>query len=88
MTIHALVPQCTLPRQRCFELFRIQNSHSFHGLRQWIHWGGLTAHFPQTPWLHNSFSPRNVRRKTGTPIKLLDTALAADANFNATRITS
>ena len=83
MTIHALVPQCTVPRQRCFELFRIPN-----GLRSWTHWGGLTAHFPQTPRLPNSFSLRNVRRKTCTPIKLLDMALAADANFNATRITS
>ena len=38
------------------------------------HWGGLKAP-PQTPQLHNSFSPRNARRKIGTPQKLLDTTL-------------
>ena len=30
-----------------------------------LHWGGLKVP-PQTPQLHNSFSRRNARRKTGT----------------------
>ena len=38
------------------------------------HWGGLTAP-PQTPRLHNGFSPRYARQKTDTPKKLLHTAL-------------
>ena len=40
------------------------------------HWEGLPAPPPpQTPQLHNSFSPCYARQKTGTPKKLLDTAL-------------
>ena len=47
---------------------------NFQGFAPGPHWGGLTAP-PQTPPLHNGFSPRYARRKTGTPKKLLDTAL-------------
>ena len=39
-----------------------------------LHWERLTAQ-PQTPWLHNSFSPSYTRQKTDTPQKLLDMAL-------------
>ena len=33
------------------------------------------SHIPQTPQVHDSFSPCYARRKTGTPKKLLDTTL-------------
>ena len=63
------------PRERCFELFRMQNSQKFPGFfTPGPHWGGLTV-LPQTPQLHNGFSPCYTRRKSGTPKKLLDTAL-------------
>ena len=56
------------PRKPCFELFRMQ-----------FPWTMLPrAYSPPphpTPKLHNSFSPRYARRKSGTPNKLLDTAL-------------
>ena len=35
MTAHALVPQCAELRERCFELFRMQNSQNIQGLRPW-----------------------------------------------------
>ena len=35
MTVHALVSQCAEPRERCFEVFRMQNSQNFPGLRPW-----------------------------------------------------
>ena len=38
------------------------------------HWGGFTGP-PQTPRLHNGSSPCYARWKTGTPKRLLDTAL-------------
>ena len=47
---------------------------NFQGFAPGLHWGGLTA-LPQTPQLHSSFSPRYTHWKTGTPQKLLDTAL-------------
>ena len=48
----------------------------FQGFAPGPHWGGLTAP-PQTPRLHNGFSPRYACWKTGTPQKLLDTAMTA-----------
>ena len=68
------------PQERCFELFRVQNSHNFLELCPWNPLGGasstpLPPPLPQTPQLHNSFSPCYARQKTGTPKKLLDTAL-------------
>ena len=47
---------------------------NFQGFATGPHWGGLRA-LPQTPRLHNGFSPHYTRWKTGTPKKLLDTAL-------------
>ena len=46
----------TEPREQCFELFRMQNTQNFQGFTPGLHWGGLTVP-PQTPWLHNGFSP-------------------------------
>ena len=31
MTVHALVPQCAEPRERYYELFKMQNSQNFSG---------------------------------------------------------
>ena len=42
---------------------------NFQGFAPEPHWGELTVP-PQTPWLHNGFSPRYARRKTGTPTKM------------------
>ena len=39
----------------------------------------------QTPQLHNGFSPCYVRRKTGTPKILLDTALIVE-NLNMSKV--
>ena len=39
---------------------------NFQGFAPGPHWEGLTAP-AQTPRLHNGFSPRYIRRKTGTP---------------------
>ena len=47
---------------------------NFQGFAPGPHWWWLTA-LPQTPRLHNGFSPRYACRKTGSPKKLLDTAL-------------
>ena len=47
---------------------------NFQGFTPGPHWGGPTA-LPQTPQLHNSFSHHYTCQKTGTPQKLLDTAL-------------
>ena len=47
---------------------------NFQGFTPVPHWGGLTA-VPQTPRLHSGFSPHYTCQKTGTPQKLLDTAL-------------
>ena len=60
MTIHDRNDQ----RERCFELFRMQNSRnvSFSTL--------------QAPQLNNGFPPRYARQKTGAPKNLVDTALA------------
>ena len=60
MTIHDRNDQ----RERCFELFRIQNSQNF------------SYSTFQAPQLNNGFPPRYARQKTGTPKNLLDTALA------------
>ena len=35
MTIHALVPQCAEPWERCFELFGMQNSQNLPELHPW-----------------------------------------------------
>ena len=47
---------------------------NFPGLRPWTPLGKAYS-APQTLQLHNGFSPCYARRKTGTPQKLLDTAL-------------
>ena len=39
---------------------------NFQGFTPGLHWGELTA-IPQTPQLHNGFSPRYAHQKTGTP---------------------
>ena len=54
---------------------------TFQGFVPGSYWGGF-AEPPQTPRLHNSFSPHYARRKTGTPKKLLDMALYAIINLN------
>ena len=67
MTIHE-------PRKQYFELFSMENSQNLLGLCPWTPLG--TAYStPQTPQLHNGFSPGYTCQKTGTPKKLLDTAL-------------
>ena len=53
------------PRERCFELFRTENSHKFPGFRPWTLLGRAYSAAPDSQ-LHN-----------GTPKKLLDTALIA-----------
>ena len=53
---------------------------NFQGFAPGSHWEGSTAS-SQTPRLHNGFSPCYACRKTGTPKKLLDTALVAKAYF-------
>ena len=54
------------PRERCFQLFRMQNSQNFPGLRPWTSLG-RTYSVPQTPQLHNGFSLRYTRRKPALP---------------------
>ena len=54
------------PRERCFELFRMQNSKNFPGLCPWTPLGKAYS-ASQTSQLRNGFSPRYARRKTGTP---------------------
>ena len=68
MTIHDRNDQ----RERCFELFRMQNSRnvSFSTL--------------QAPQLNNGFPPRYARQKTGSPKNLVDTALAWQLNYITT----
>ena len=84
MTIHALVPQCTEPREQCFELFKMQNSPNFLGLHPWTPlWRDYSA--PQTPQLYNGFSPCYACRKTNTPQKLLAAALEK-SHFFAPRL--
>ena len=53
---------------------------NFQGFAPGPHWGGLTAP-SQNPQLHNGFSPCYARRKTGTPKKLLATALTSYSNL-------
>ena len=67
MTVHALVP-------KCFELFRRQNIQNFLGLCTSTTLGRAYS-IPQTPQLHCGSSPHYTHQKTGTPRKLLDTAL-------------
>ena len=62
------------PREQCLDLFRMQNSQNFLGLCPWTPLG-RDCNVPQTPKLYNRFSPHYAGRKTGTPKKLLDTAL-------------
>ena len=50
------------PRQRCFKLFRMQNSENFLELRPWTRLGRACFQYnplplPQNPQLHNGFSP-------------------------------
>ena len=50
-----------------------KTAKNFQGFAPGPHWGGLTV-LPQTPRLHNSFSPRYACQKTSTPKKFLDMA--------------
>ena len=61
-------------REGCFELFRMQNSQKFPGFCPWTPLGRAYSAAPDSR-LHDGFSPRYARRKTGTSEKLLDTAL-------------
>ena len=65
------------PRERCLSYSERKIAKNFQGFATGPHWGGLTAP-PQTPRLHNGFSPRYARWETGTPKKLLDTALRSE----------
>ena len=70
MTIHALVPRCAEPQERCFELFRMQNSQNFPTLCPWTPLGKAyspSAPPSKTPQLQNGFSLHNTCKKTSTP---------------------
>ena len=71
----------------CFELFRMQNSHSFLELHLWNPLGRAYS-APRTPQQRNSFSPCYTYRKTVTPQNVLDTALGSNTPKNFLRILS
>ena len=61
MTVHALVSQCAEPRERCFEVFRMQNSQNFPGLRPWTPPGRVYSAPPQKNcWIRTA--PENTRK--------------------------
>ena len=64
MTVHVLVPQCAEPRERWFELFRMQNSQNFPRLRPWIPLGRA----------YSATTTPNPPPPPDTPKKLLHTA--------------
>ena len=72
MILHAQVPQCDLS---VLSYSECKITIFLRGFAPGAYWGGLTALY-RTSQLHNGFSPGYARRKTATPKKLLETALA------------
>ena len=71
MTVHTLVPQCAKPQERCFELFRMQNSQIFLGLCPWTPLTAPPSDSPAAQWFFSLL----CLLKNRYPPKLLDTAL-------------
>ena len=63
------------PRQKFFELFRMQNNQRFPGLCPWTPLGKVYFSLPPRLPSCRTVFPRYTRPKAGTPKKLLDMAL-------------
>ena len=65
----------TEPRERCFELFKTQNSQKFPGFCPWTLLGRAYSADPRLPSCTTVFLLAMLVEKPAPPKKLLDTAL-------------